>query len=303
MTAALRVEGLVKRFGRAVALDGLDVTVPEGVLCGLVGPNGAGKTTAFSIVSGFLWPDAGTVDVLGMGPFDVGVHKGRVGVLPQDAELPGRHTPRELLTHLGRLSGLGREAAQVEAARWLEAVHLEDRRDVRIDSLSHGMRRRVAVASALVGSPRLVLLDEPTAGLDPMQARSLRELLQRLRGAMTVVISSHNLLELELLCDWVILMDRGRAIAQGPLAEVTGRRERVEWVLAPGSFDPQALVSALPEHGVRLEGDLLSVLIPAAADPDATCLTVMRVLVAQGVAAREQRRGVSLEDRLIEGSR
>jgi ABC-2 type transport system ATP-binding protein len=303
VTAALTFDGVTKRFGREMlALDRLTFKVPQGVICGLVGPNGAGKTTAFSIASGFLAADEGTVDVLGLGKYEVGAHKGLVGVLPQDAELPGRHTPAELLAHLGRLGGLSAVDAAREAHRWLEALNLEDRRESRIDTLSHGMRRRVAVASALVGQPRLVMLDEPTAGLDPVQARSLRALLAGLRGRTTVVISSHNLLELELLCDWVVLMERGRCTRFGSLGEVTGERERMEWTLASASVSREGLVAALPGLGVELEGDKLAVTVPPGGDPDEACLLVMRVLLDQRVAAREMRRGVGLERRMIDGA-
>ena len=110
MSHALRLHEITKRFGRHVALDNLSFEIPEGAICGLVGPNGAGKTTAFSVVSGYLQPDEGRVDILGQGPFDPYALKGRLGVLPQDAILPDRHTPRELLTHLARLQGESRRA-------------------------------------------------------------------------------------------------------------------------------------------------------------------------------------------------
>ncbi len=303
MTSAISFDGVTKRFGRErVALDRLTFKVPEGTICGLVGPNGAGKTTAFSVASGFLTADEGQVDVLGLGRYEVGVHKGLVGVLPQDAELPGRHTPSELLVHLGRLGGLTAAEAEREAGRWLEALNLGDRSLSRIDTLSHGMRRRVAVASALVGQPRLVMLDEPTAGLDPVQARSLRSLLGELRGRTTVLISSHNLLELELLCDWVVLMELGRCTRFGSLGDVTGQRERMEWTLATANVSRDALVAALPGHTIALEGDKLAVTVPPGGDPDEACLLVMRVLLDQRVAARELRRGVGLERRMIDGA-
>src|SRR5690606_2211243 len=150
------------------ALDGLSFRVPRGVIAGLVGPNGAGKTTCFAAAAGYVRVDRGSVDLLGGGPFDAARHSGRLGVLPQDAELPLQHAPRELLEHLGRLQGIPAPAARAEADRLIAIVRLSDRARHRIVSLSHGMRRRVAVATALIGNPELVLLDEPTSGLDPV---------------------------------------------------------------------------------------------------------------------------------------
>jgi len=164
---ALSLRGVDKAYGKTTALRGLDLDVPAGALVGLIGPNGAGKTTAFGIVGGTVRPDAGRIDVLGAGPFDPAQHAGRVGLLPQDSEL-NPHTPvRDLLRFFGRLQGLGRRQAEVEADRVPTLVELRERAGSKIRQLSHGMRRRVAVAQALLGSPELVLLDEPTSGLDP----------------------------------------------------------------------------------------------------------------------------------------
>jgi len=263
-----------------------------------VGPNGAGKTTAFSVVSGYLRPDAGTVEILDVGSFDPYRLKGRLGVLPQDAALSDRHTPRELLVHCGRLQGMSRSDARAEASRILEVVRLGDRVDSRISTLSHGMRRRVAVASALVGSPELVLLDEPLAGLDPVQAHSLRDALKGLRGVQTLVISSHNLAELERMCDWVVMMAEGRCLRQGTLAEVTGQTSRVEWVVV-GEVPLQQLREALPGHVLSVVDGLL-IQESETGSLDESSVQIMGALSAAGVAVREVRRGVSLERRFID---
>lgn len=298
--SALVFEGVVKQYGRGKrALDGLSFSVPRGVVCGLVGPNGAGKTTAFSVVSGFLPTDEGTVDILGGGPFDPWAFKGRLGVLPQDAELPERHSPTELLTHLARLQGLGAKAARAEAELRIAQVNLADRAGDHISTLSHGMRRRVAVASALLGSPELVMLDEPLAGLDPVQAKSLREALISLGGKQTLIISSHNLVELERMCDWVVMMDRGRCIRSGSVAEVTAQGERLLWSLGPGEVPLEALQAALEGHHLTLADAQLSLTLGLGADPDTASLTVMSHLVAAGISVREMRRGVSLEDTFV----
>ncbi len=300
---ALRFEGVTKRYSRRAppALDSLSCSFPQGALCGLVGPNGAGKTTAFSVVCGFLQPDAGTVCVLGEEGFDPWRLKGRLGALPQDADLGDRHTPRELLRHLARLQGIRRKEAHAEAERVLALVRLGEKAGKRIGSLSHGMRRRVAVASALVGSPELVLLDEPAAGLDPVQAASLREALRDIRGITTLVVSSHNLDELERLCDWVVMVDKGRCLAQGTLAQVTGKAQVVLWELGPGEAPLGVLEERLPEHGFRVEEGVLTQEAPGEADLDASSVVVAGALAEAGVGIRSVRRGMSLERRFLEG--
>lgn len=233
-SAALQLEDVRKAYGSHQALRGLSFEVPRGAITGLIGPNGAGKTTCFSIVGGLLTADSGTVNVLGGGPYMPAQHRGQLGLLPQDAELPP-HTPVEpWLRYLARLQGHSRRDSQREAERVLELVSLKDRRDARVRELSHGMRRRVAVAQALLGDPKLVLLDEPTAGLDPHLVAQMRDVLaeQRSSRGTTLVVSSHVLAELEAVADHVVFMEKGQCVQSGALDDVTGRarwiRYRVE---------------------------------------------------------------------------
>lgn len=302
MSDALVFEQVSKRYGRrgVKALDDLSFRVPKGAICGFVGPNGAGKTTTFSVVSGYLRPDSGRFAILGHEGFEPFALKGRLQVLPQDADLGNQHTPRELVTHLAQLGGLSGAEARRAASDALDMVRLTDRRDKRIGTLSHGMRRRVAVASALAGRPELVLLDEPTAGLDPVQAQSLREVLADARGQRTLIISSHNLDELERLCDWVVMVDHGRCIRQGTVAEVTGRSSRAVWRLGPGDLPLDAITSAVPAHRFSIEGRELHETAGPEGDLDASSLRIARVLAEHGIAIREVRRGQSLERTFIE---
>jgi len=298
---ALRLVGIRKRYSRKGpwALDGLTCRFPRGSVCGLVGPNGAGKTTMYSVVCGILPPDEGGVDLLGEGPFDPFRLKGRVGVLPQDAEIDDRRTSREFLHYMGGLQGLGTGAAAA-ADEALKAVLLEDRADDRVGSLSHGMRRRLSVASALLGSPELVLLDEPTAGLDPVQARSLRQVLVDHRGRSTIIVSSHNLVELERICDWVVLIEDGVCVQEGPVEEVTGRGQVVDWTVGPGEPPLAALREALPEHEwswtVEGTGGVLTLRAPGDADLDTSSIVAARILADADVAIRGLQRGRSLEE-------
>jgi len=306
---ALVLEGVVKRYGllrRTQALNELSFEVPQGSICGLIGPNGAGKTTAFAAVCGLLDYEDGTIDILGEGDFDPERFKGRIGLLPQDAELGVSHTPQELLVHLGLLQGYGFGAARQEAQRVLEDLNLGDRAHHRIGTLSHGMRRRLAAATALLGEPELVLLDEPMSGLDPAQVASLRELLASHRGRRTLLISSHNLAELEMVCDRVVMMDAGHCTHQGTVAEVTGRALMMEWRLGPGALELQALRATLNEHDLQLDDGVLTVVCPPDDDLDATSVVVARQLSEAGIAVREMRRGLSLERSYlerVEGSR
>lgn len=298
---ALAFRDVVKAWpGGGRGLDALSFSVPRGAVAGVVGPNGAGKTTTFSILGGFLQADSGSIEVLGRPLTDPWLRKGGLGLLPQDAELPLRHSPRELLSHLARLAGLRGAAVTTTVARSLSDVGLDARADDRIGTLSHGMRRRAAIATALVGEPPLIVLDEPTAGLDPVQARSLREALLARRGAGTLVISSHNLDELERICDHVVMIDAGRCVAEGPIAEVTGRAARcllgVDDVAAAcrviHAIGRQARPVALGVEATLLAGEATDVGTQA----------ILRALLDAGVVVRSLQPGVSLEARFFESS-
>jgi len=300
-TIALQLTGLKKRYKRRGpwALDGLDAAFPAGVISGLVGPNGAGKTTLFSVVCGFLPPDGGEVDILGGGPFDPWRLKGRLGVLPQDASIGGQHTCRDFLLYLAGLQGLAARERRTAVDRALADVLLSDRGGDRTASLSHGMRRRLSVAAALLGEPELVLLDEPMAGLDPAQAKSLREVLARHRGRSTLVVSSHDLDELERLCDHVVLMDAGRLVRQGTVEEVTGRGALISWTLGPGEAPIERLREALPGQSVAVHGDRLVFEAAPGADLDAASVVIAGLLCEAGIAIRAVRRGTSLEESFL----
>lgn len=305
MSAAVTVTGITHRYTRrrAPALDDCSLHVPKGAICALVGPNGAGKTTLFSVICGYLRPQQGSVDLLGLGTYDPFVFKGKVGILPQDADLGSRHSPRELLVHLGLLQGMDFSRAREEAQAKLHAVNLADRADDAIVSLSHGMRRRVATASALLGDPDVVFLDEPTAGLDPTQAAHLRQVLAAHRGSRTLVVSSHLLTELEALCDWVVMLDKGKVVACGALEDVTGRSQLVQWWLAPGGTPPiEALTVALPTHRFEVVDVLLEQHAPLGADLDAASIVVMQQLAQAGVGIRSVMRGKGLERTFLEGT-
>jgi ABC-2 type transport system ATP-binding protein len=303
--AAIRFAEVDKRFGATRALRGLSLEVPGGTLFGLIGPNGAGKTTAFSIACGFLRPDAGQVEVLGEQGFDPARLKGRVTALPQDAAL-GRETRcLDHLVYFGRLQGLDPQRARRDGERLLEEVGLGDRKRSRAKTLSHGMLRRLAVAQALIGEPELVLLDEPTSGLDPRHAHEIRELLRRARTAgRTVVISSHNLPELETLCEHVAFIDKGQAVAAGPTDVVTGKGQEVEVELSAGPVPLEALKALLPSDEVTWDAvrRVLRVMFRTSPGREAedVIAATLRLLLDGGARISGVRRGASLEKKFLE---
>jgi len=209
MTGIIRCENLSKRYGSNLALDNVSFELASGAPIALVGPNGAGKTTLFSVLCGYLHPSSGSVSVLGNKPGSSKLFS-QVSALPQDAQLDPSFTIHEQLSFYARLQGYSAKAANIEASRVLELMQLTDAMKSLPKSLSHGMLKRAAIAQALIGKPKLVFLDEPTAGLDPENARNIRQQISSLSDTTTFLISSHNLQELERLCETVLLLERGQ---------------------------------------------------------------------------------------------
>ncbi|MEM1031441.1 MAG: ABC transporter ATP-binding protein [Myxococcota bacterium] len=297
--AAVTITGLRKTYGRTVALDGLEVTIPRGVICGFIGPNGAGKTTTFGCAGGLIRPDAGAVDILGYGPVAPGQAPHLLSMLPQDCELTPHVPVERYLTHLARLQGMTKREAQKTAARRLEEVALDDRAGATVKELSHGMKRRVAVAQALLGDPQVVLLDEPTSGLDPQLVIRMRELFASHRGDRTLVISSHNLLELEAVCDHVVFIQAGRCVRSGTIDDVTQRGLVMRyWVERP--FDLTALAAA--QDALTFQGDagVLTVTAPQGWTAAKINATVVPHLLEVDAGLVEIRHGQTLEDVYME---
>ena len=219
---AVSSKGLVKRYGRRRALDGFTLDVPEGCVMGLVGPNGAGKTTWMMAVAGLVRTEAGTVGLFGGSrPFAASLHSGRLAILPQDSELPLESTPEGFLRGLARLQGLSADAAKASARKVLDAVNLADRAKASIRSLSHGMRKRLMAAQCFLGEPDLVLLDEPMNGLDPEEAVRFRNMILSRREGCTVVVSSHNLADLEKFCTHIAFVRDGKVVRTAALKDLT----------------------------------------------------------------------------------
>ena len=245
MADAIILDKLARSFGSKRAVDELSFKVPSGAVFGLIGPNGAGKTTTFSILAGYMRPTSGSARVLDFDPQQVDALRGRLGVLPQDAVLPPLETVGEFLTMIARMQNVPADKIESSVVEVLEEVQGRSWYDTRCSALSHGMAKRVALAQALLGSPEVVLLDEPTAGLDPRMAHEVREIIVRRKGTATIVISSHNLHELEQVCDHAAIIDHGKLVVSGPMTELTASSQEIHVQLAAGPV-PLENVQQLP---------------------------------------------------------
>ncbi|MGZ4181362.1 MAG: ABC transporter ATP-binding protein [Solirubrobacteraceae bacterium] len=218
MASAIRLRGFVKRFGSIAAVDGLDLEVPYGTCVGLLGPNGAGKSTTMKALTAQVIADEGELEVLGYRlPDDSKQARAEMGVVPQLDNLDTALTVEQNLlvfTHLYRVSAARRQEA---IERTLGIANLLDRRWSKVDELSGGMRRRLLIARALLHEPRLLLLDEPTVGLDPQVRQELWALIDKLRSqGVSILMSTHYIEEAQRLCDTVTIMSHGKAVAVGP---------------------------------------------------------------------------------------
>lgn len=242
----LSIKNLTKSFGRTQALSGLSFEVPEHSVCALVGANGAGKTTTFALIGNFLKADSGSITLAGEDLSEYRRNGGAIGLLPQDMQFYESRTVQRQLMLFAELTGYSGNEAREEVRRVLRLVALEDRAASKVHELSRGMMVRLAVAQAFVGQPPLVLLDEPMAGLDPKMRRLFRESIDAIRGECTIIISSHELMELQSICDYVCIIDKGRVRSQGEMRELLNLSSKLIFK-----------VSGLPEDFETFKKELL----------------------------------------------
>ncbi|CAM5453628.1 ABC-2 type transport system ATP-binding protein [Aquamicrobium terrae] len=251
----IEARGLAKRYGRAVAVDGIDLTVEKGEVFGLLGPNGSGKTTTILLLLGLTEPSAGEIRVLGLDPLRQPLEvKRRVGYLPDQIGFYDHLTARENLAYTARLAGIPSTEAQGRIDAALERVRLPEVRDRRVATFSRGMRQRLGLAEMLVKRAEIAILDEPTSGLDPQSTQELLEQIRELAAeGVTIVLSSHLLSMMQTICDRVALFQRGRIGLIGRVGELTadvlGGTHVVE-VEAGGVDLPSVLVHAPHVSGV-----------------------------------------------------
>ena len=304
-TAAVTARGLSKRFGGAagvLAVDRLDLDVPRGSVFGLLGPNGAGKTTTLRLIIGLARPTSGTVAIDGkpVDPRAPGVRRS-IGVLDQDPRYYGWMTGRELVELAARLQGLSPAGARARAGETLALVGLEEAASRRIGGYSGGMRQRLGIAQALVAEPSLLILDEPVSSLDPEGRRDLLALIAALRGSATVIFSTHVLADVERICDRVGIMDRGRLVTEGPLADLLVRYARPLYRIEPEPAQDAAvralieILRATPwiDHVAESAGGLTV----SVTDEATASASLLPIVVAAGVRlATFERVRPSLED-------
>ena len=254
-TPLLRIDGLTKRYRDVTALDDLTVEVPRGRI-GLVGANGAGKTTTFRILLGLAHPTAGSVEVCGINVADdpIGV-RSRLGYMPEHDCLPLDQTAADVVSTFGELSGLPARAARQRASDILDLVGLDEARFRPISGFSTGMRQRCKLAQALVGDPELVLLDEPTAGLDPLGREEMLALVARLGTfGISVLMATHLLDDVQQVCDQVVMIDAGRLVVAGATESLLERTGTVTVDVGPRRDELATHLTAVGMPAVVAEG-------------------------------------------------
>lgn len=227
----IEVSHLTKQYGNHLAVDDVSFTVADGQICGLLGPNGAGKSTIMNILTGYLSATSGQVTVAGHPlPEEADAAKACVGYLPEQPPLYPEMTVQEYLTFAAELKGVKKAERREQVCRAARRTGLEAVLPRLIRSLSKGYKQRVGIAQALLGSPRLIILDEPTVGLDPAQVIEIRKLIRELGRAHTVILSSHILSEVQAVCQQILILSKGHLAAAGSLEELTADGKSLEKV-------------------------------------------------------------------------
>lgn len=301
----IEVENLVKKYGEVTAVKGISFTAESGQVTGFLGPNGAGKTTTMRILVGFSPPTEGKALVAGYDVFDQSIEvRRRVGYLPENVPLYRDMSARDYLMYLGEIRGIKNRRARANES--LERVGLLDRAESRIRTLSKGMKQRVGLASALLHNPPVLILDEPTIGLDPLQVLELRALVAELGRDHTVLFSTHILSEAEQVCNKVVIINQGQIIAQGSPSELRGELERGGRVLVRVDAPPAAALETIQNlPGVRHAEAGADGIIATPRDPQSDPRPqIAKALVERGWNLMELRPlAVNLEEIFLEVTR
>ena len=282
---AVAIDGLTKHFGRRVAVDGLTLEVPMGVVAGFIGPNGAGKTTSMAMLLGLVAPTSGNGTILGRSLEDPSAYLGHVGALVESPAFWPGLTGAENLRVVATLAG--HDLAEIPDV--LELVGLGERALDRFGQYSFGMKQRLGIAAAILGDPELLVLDEPTNGLDPAGINDMRQLIGRVaHNERSVLVSSHILSELEQVCDWLIVIDRGALLYQGPTDGFTGTASPTISVASEHDADLDRLADTVRSQGLvaEPEADRLVVHLDGA-DPRETAVAINRAAAEAGIVLAE----------------
>ena len=277
MDTVIETRALTKAYGAVKALDGLTLSIPRGGVYGVLGPNGAGKSTLFRTLLGLIRPTEGEASVMGGRVGDPASMR-RMGSMIETPRFPPFMTARQVLEWLGRAHG---GVARTDIVAWLERVGLSEAADRKVRGFSVGMLQRLGVAAALMTKPDLVILDEPTGGMDPPGIQEMRALIRSLadHDGVTVILASHQLQEVQRVCDRVAIFNRGRVVAEGRVSDLTASGERLRL-----SATPLAPVLTILGDRASLDGDAVLAAIPRHEGPAA-----IRALVEAGVEIEEAR--------------
>lgn len=298
MTAAVQIEGLDKRYGSRLVLDGVDLRVDRGSVFGFLGANGAGKTTTLRILLGLAKPSAGTVHLLGH-PLGSPRIRPLIGYCPDVPGFLPWMTARDVMESSGRLFGLPADLIRRRTDELLELTGLAQTTS-RVSGYSRGMRQRLGIAQALINAPELLILDEPTSALDPIGRRVVLDLLAALRGRTTVLFSTHLLNDVERVCDTIAILDGGRVVASGPLEQVRGDAGGMQGRILIEVDDAGRLRDALADQDwvLRTEEDVTpNTLVLGVAGLDIAAARLPAIVSSRGLLLRRlEPRAASLED-------
>ncbi len=303
----IEVHDLVKKYGQVSAVKGISFTAKPGQVTGFLGPNGAGKTTTMRMLTGFLPPTSGQAKVAGYDVFEQSMEvRKRVGYLPESVPLYRDMTALAYLMYMGEIRGVSKR--RDKAMEVLDRVALADRANSRIRTLSKGMRQRVGLAQALLHNPEVLILDEPTIGLDPFQVLELRELIRELGRSHTLLFSTHILSEAEQVCDNIIIVNHGQITAEGSPSELRANLERGGRVLVRLNIPPQealSLIQTLPEVATASLSTTNDGIIAEPVNPTTDPRpAIARAIIAQGWDLIELRPlAINLEEIFLEVTR
>jgi ABC-2 type transport system ATP-binding protein len=302
MTAALEIRGIRKVFGDKVAIESLDLTIPRGATYGLIGPSGAGKTTAIRMIMSILFPDRGSISILGQG--SALEAKDRIGYLPEERGSYRKMTVGAFLTYMGCLKGRTRAQASGRADRLLGRLGLPDVSTKKCEDLSKGMLQRVQFVAAIVNEPDLLILDEPFGGLDPVSVRLLKEVIaaEHQRGA-TIIFSTHVMAHAEELCQQIVMIHQGRKVLDEPISGLRRQYDIRHILLEPLDADANllALQTVPGVENVKLNDQGCEIRLAQGTDPGGA----VRAIAAVVAPARIELARIRLEDvfiRLVSGS-
>jgi ABC-2 type transport system ATP-binding protein len=261
---ALVIDNVSKRFGQTLAVSELSLRVPQGKVCGLLGPNGAGKTTSIRMIMNIIRPDTGSVSILGQEAGQTA--RSRIGYMPEERGLYRKMTVRRTLEYFGSIKGVSRQDLSSRIPRWLGMMDLEAWAEKKVEELSRGMHQKLQFVVTVINEPEVLILDEPSSGLDPVNQEMLKSLIMKMRDeGKTVVFSTHIMHEAEQICDSIALINKGKLVLEGELQEVRSRfRSQGVRVEAEGAMD---FIEKLPFiKSVRRDGPGIDVTLNTEAD-------------------------------------